>query len=192
MKRAPFAFLIAIAAAALASLFQPQPADAASVYMCAPQRPGVATGPGVFKAPGSSTTYGLNALGCAVASSTDYGDFLAAGFVANPPTQISTGINSRDVDSRIVLPAGARITGITIQETSGGAVTGGVRIGTTSGAVDISAQPYTVGSSALVNVPFTSMAKQVFSSTAAQAIFIQNGTTANQSSIDVTIQYTFF
>lgn len=88
----------------------------------------------------------------------------------------------------MTVPAGAVIDDIFINETAGFAVTGGVKIGTTSGAVDV-AIALAVGANSIQIAPSASILKQVFSTTLTQTLFFQAVTLWNGASVNVEIIY---
>ncbi len=86
------------------------------------------------------------------------------------------------------IPAGCRILGITIQNTTANAVTGGVNIGTTALGNDVlSAQA--VGGNALLTVADASILKHIFSQSASQQLFISAGAAWNSASLTIAIGF---
>lgn len=134
------------------------PAEAGSV-LCRPA--GAATGSqagtigGSTSSVPSGTLYVLNAEGCASIAQQDVGYFKSQGWYAGPNLfSVSlVGITAQTTASNSpVLPAGAYINGIVIQETAGQAVTGGLDIGI-AGSSDASiASAVTCAASCLVSV----------------------------------------
>lgn len=179
-----------VAAAAIAALsFAETPVYAASARMCAPVRSGAAITSRVTN-PNTSTSYNLDGRGCALMSPLDTGYFAAQGFINDPRVLIGYQvIKNTNIGS---LPAGAYIDSITVQETSGAAITGGIDIGTATGGQQIVAAG-TCGASCLISIPDVSMLARVFSSTAPTAIWVQAHTNFTDApAINVTIHYSFF
>jgi hypothetical protein len=94
-------------------------------------------------------------------------------------------------NSAITLPPRAYLIGIVIENTTANAVTGGIKIGTTAGGVDVAAA-IAVGANALVTVSDAAILKRAFSASAAQQIFIDAVTLFNSASLNVTILYSWF
>lgn len=92
-------------------------------------------------------------------------------------------------NSSCVLPANAMINKIIVQNATGNVVTGGLKFGTTAGAVDIVAA-LTVGANALTFVADAALLKQIFSMTATQTIFIDAVVAWASASANVWIVYT--
>lgn len=86
------------------------------------------------------------------------------------------------------LPIGAIIQQIFINETAGNAITGGIKIGTTSGATDV-AIAIAVGANSIQIVSSATILKQVFSTTLTQTLFFQTVTLWNSASVNVEILY---
>lgn len=86
------------------------------------------------------------------------------------------------------LPANTIIEDIFIQETAGNAVTGGIKIGTTSGATDVALAIAVAGSSIQV-VPDALILSNVFSVASPQTLFIQTVTLWNGASVNLKILY---
>jgi hypothetical protein len=97
-------------------------------------------------------------------------------------------INARGLaaKSTISIGAGWTIDAIFFNETASHAVTGGMKIGTTDGGVDVVAAQV-VGSAALGHVPHAAILKRVFSRTAAQTLWIDAVTGWNSAVLDVVI-----
>lgn len=84
------------------------------------------------------------------------------------------------------VPAGYIIENIAIENTTGNAVTGGLKIGTTLGAADIVAAQ-TVGANALLVVPAADVLLQIFSTSVSQTVFIDAVTAFNSASLNIAI-----
>lgn len=164
-------------------------ADAAKVQVCAPSRAGAVLGPSPIKARASGNTYTTDTRGCALVAGADVNDFKAQGFITDPQVAYASQLTAA---GSVVLPASAYIDSITIQETSGAAITGGWKIGTTAGGTDVVAAAV-VGANGLVSVPDVSMLKRVFSSTSPQTLFMGAVTNFTDGpAVNVTVHYSFF
>jgi hypothetical protein len=86
-----------------------------------------------------------------------------------------------------VIPKGYAIEQIVINETGGNAITGGLKIGTTSGATDV-VVALAVGASSLQVILDATLLKRVFSFSADQTLFLQAVAAWNSASIDVYIK----
>jgi hypothetical protein len=83
------------------------------------------------------------------------------------------------------VPLNCRLYGITLQETAGAAVTGGIRIGTTLGGVDVvTAVP--VGANGFVDC---TLLKRLFSATANQTIYVDAVTSWNGANVTIVALY---
>lgn len=89
-------------------------------------------------------------------------------------------------DGTFSVPANHYISEIFINNTTANAVTGGVKIGTTSGATDVLAA-FAVGANAKLYVPTANLLKKWFSTSAAQTCFFQDVTSWNSANLTVTI-----
>ncbi|MGE3832991.1 MAG: DUF2793 domain-containing protein [Parvibaculaceae bacterium] len=125
--------------------------------------------------------------------SQDSGDVIAssdipgAWLAADGTDWLSPGVKrlrAVTADTTISIPAGWAIERIHFAETAGSAVTGGIRIGTTSGASDVVAAQ-TVGANALDAVDEASILKRIFSRSTAQTLFIQAATSWNGASVEL-------
>ena len=92
-------------------------------------------------------------------------------------------------NSSIVLPANAYILGIQVENLTANAVTGGLKIGTTAGGVDVVAA-LTVGASAKTFVLDAALLLRFFSSTAPQTIYLDAVTAWNSAKLNVRVIYT--
>lgn len=178
-------------AGALLALGLASAADAASLIVCQPGRPGVTPGPGQFKAAASGNLYTLDARGCTVAAYTDIGDFNAAGFIQNGAERaiIVSGVTAQAQIG--TLPASAVIRHIIAQETSGHAVTGGLKWGSTAGGTDI-VSGMNVASSGYTVATDASIAKRIFGSSTAAALWVDAVTAWNSANVTVTVIYSYF
>lgn len=98
----------------------------------------------------------------------------------------ATGIAT--ANSSMVLPANAYIQRVIVNNNTANAITGGIKIGSTAGGVDIMAA-MTVGANALVTDIGTGLLKSIFSLSTTQQIFIDAVASWNSASVDVTIIY---
>jgi len=178
--------LAAVSLAPLASV--PAKADA-HILVCAATESGKAEGPRRLTNPNTTTSYVLNSQGCAVISSADAGWFYSQGFTpgANLFSIAKTGITAQDFAS-LVLPAGAYVHNVVVQNTTANAVTGGIKVGTTAGGTDVVAA-LTCGANCYTFVADASLLKRVFSATASQTLSIDAVTAWNSASVDVTVFY---
>lgn len=171
------------------------PADASVTRVCRPAASGASPGPGRWTAPGSGTAYNVDPLGCALISFTDYTDALAAGFRLGPLTQSVglIGVTNNTVPSpaELVLPPGAFIQGIVVENTTANAVTGGVKIGTTSGGTEV-VTALTCGASCLTHVADSAISKRVFSASTPTTLYITAVTSMNSAVLNVTVTYAYF
>ncbi len=83
---------------------------------------------------------------------------------------VSTQANN--ANTTVVIPAGYVILALALQNTNANAVTGGVKIGTTSGATDVVAAQ-AVGANAIIGVADATLLLKLFSMSATQTLFIQ-------------------
>lgn len=192
---------LAVAAAAFLSY---QPAEAASALLCRPDVAGAATGPGIWVAPGTTSSYQLDGRGCGRINFIDIGDARAQGFVSTPGDNYLVGVNfgvtSASAGTSIVpaspftltLPPAAVIKHIIVQETSGSAVTGDMKIGTTSHGQEV-ATGIVVAASSLFAITDASLFKRVFSATAQQTLYFDaRASTWNNAAVSITVIYSFF
>lgn len=192
-------FFGALTAAALAFGLS-APAHAGAV-MCRPQAAATGTQAGqvggALSPVPSGTLYNLNSDGCAAVSNQDLGYFRSQGYY--PGTNLfsvsAVGLTANSTTATSpILPAGAFVTGIVLQETSGHAVTGGVNLGTASaGAQVVSA--FACVASCNEGVTPASILLFAFPATgapAAQQIFVSAVTAWNSASVNVTIFYSLY
>jgi len=86
-------------------------------------------------------------------------------------------------NTTVTVPIGYGIRDLFIRNTTANAVTGGIKVGTTSGATDV-VTALAVGANAFVTIVPT---LRIFSATATQTLFIQAVTAFNSASLDITI-----
>lgn len=190
--------LAATLALAAISLSVPQSAQAANIYLCAPRStsalpPGRVTNPGA-----SGGSYTLNNQGCAVISTanSDAAYFQSQGYTQGPnlfSVTFVTGVMTSTTSVAIapLIPANAAIRDIYINNTTANAVSGGIDIGTTSGAADV-VSAKVCAANCLTFVADAALLKRVFSLTAAQNLFITGHTDAASANLTLTITYSYF
>jgi hypothetical protein len=91
---------------------------------------------------------------------------------------------ANQADTTTVIPAGYMIFAASMVESNTRTVTGGVKVGTTSGAADVVAAQ-AVGSNATVGLADAAILKKMFSATVDQTLFIQPVTSWNLAIVDV-------
>lgn len=190
--------LTAFAFAAFIVAILPMQAQAASQVLCAPAQAGQGSAAQRVTNPNTTTAYQLDNHGCAVIVQADVGYFVSQGYVSGPLMRsltAVTGVLVGNTGAGIVqlpsLPASAFIREIIVQNTTANAVTGGVDIGTTSGAADV-ISALTCGANCLTFVADAALLKRVFSTTAQQALFVLGKTAGNSSNLTITIIYGYF
>ncbi|HUO89145.1 MAG TPA: hypothetical protein VMU08_08220 [Rhizomicrobium sp.] len=198
----PFAKLKAAALAA-ALWLATVPAFAAGQIMCQPSATSGVEGPrtvgGTNSQVPSGTIYSFNGQGCAYIKQQDMGYFTSQGYTAGAslgsivysvPTT-ATGTTSYQIGT---LPPSTYIQQIIVQNTDGSnAVTGGIKMGSTSGGTDIIGTALAVGTSSLVFETDALTLKRVFSSTASQALFAEAVTSWNTpTTVTITVVYGYF
>lgn len=85
-------------------------------------------------------------------------------------------------DTTVIIPAGYAIASCSLINTTANAVTGGVKVGTTSGATDV-VTALAVGASALI--ANTVLSKSIFSATVDQTLFIQSVVAWNSAVVNI-------
>jgi len=191
MKRSALIVLALLAAlAAVPASFTP--ADAAAVRMCAPSRTGAALGPSQWAAT-SSVTYSLNARGCARIQQANVGAAIAAGFSVEPPfgSVAVTGITTSASGNFVDLPAGTFISAITVEETSGTNLAGGIKVGTTNGSAQVVSALGLLASS--VATTSSTLIRASFSRTVDTRLYLDCvSCVLNNSSINMIVVYGYF
>lgn len=94
--------------------------------------------------------------------------------------------NITDGTSGLNVAAGDFINKIAIRNTTANAITGGIKIGTTTGAADV-VLAIAVAGNALITIQDAALLKTMFSTVTSQALFVQTATLWNSASIDVTM-----
>lgn len=106
--------------------------------------------------------------------------FMGAAQVGQVVRRVQSGVVSNTTE---VIPAGYAIRDIFIRNTTANAITGGIKIGTTDGAIDV-VIALAVGANAFtLSVPLI----RQFSATVDQTLFIQTVTAWNSASINYVI-----
>lgn len=95
-------------------------------------------------------------------------------------------LNALAANGTISIPGGFRVMGIAYANTTANAVTGGIKIGTTSGGTDVVAAQ-AVGANAIGTVADADILKRLFSRTAAQTLYIQAVTAWNSASVELSL-----
>jgi hypothetical protein len=159
-----------------------------ALMVCAPSEAGKVLGPARVVAP-SGTQYTTNNRGCAlVTNTTDALGLQAKGFIFDPLAVVAQSVTAART---VTLPAGAAITNILIHELSGGAVTGGVNIGTnTTSLSNSTVSAFTCAANCFSSVTDALIVQKTFSATAPQTLNIQAATSfATGPAFDVIIYY---
>lgn len=89
-------------------------------------------------------------------------------------------------NSTMTIPAGYGILSAYVRNTTANIVTGGIKIGTTSGATDV-VVALAVGASAYLKIPDATLLLGAFSSSVSQTLFVQAVVSWNSASINVTM-----
>lgn len=92
---------------------------------------------------------------------------------------------ANNANTTLVIPFGYMIFGCSMVESNSHAVTGGVKVGTTSGGADVVAAQ-TVNPLAAVGLTDAAILKKMFSATVDQTLFIQPVTSWNSAIVTVT------
>lgn len=103
------------------------------------------------------------------------------------PTRTYTPSNVFSSNGTLFIPLGTNIESITILNTTGNAVTGGIRIGTTAGGADVVAS-LAIPANGLISVSDATILKKAFSNTANQTLFVEAIGAWNSASITVNIK----
>lgn len=107
-------------------------------------------------------------------------------------TKGSVPINGKSVslalsaNGTIVIPQGAVVRSIVIHNKTANAVTGGVKVGTTDGGVDVLAAGAVAASSLVVYNPLIGAANTA----AARTLYVQAVTAWNSAVLDVSVEFT--
>lgn len=99
--------------------------------------------------------------------------------------QIQT-IRGQTANDTVVVPAGFAIQSMTIRNTTANAVTGGVRVGTTDGGVDVVVALAT-GANAIIGIPDATILLKYFSATVDTTLYIQAVAAWNSANLDINI-----
>lgn len=101
-------------------------------------------------------------------------------------TEFKTKLLAKTAAFTFSVPAGYYIKDIFVQNTTANAVTGGLKIGTTLGGVDVVAA-LAVGANALTYVLDAAILLRIFSLTAATTLYFDAVTLFNSASLNVTM-----
>jgi hypothetical protein len=187
----------ALTLAALVAVAAVSEAQAASMWMCAPETPGAAAARLVTN-PNTNNAYGLNAAGCALIQQADIGYFSTQGFTAGAgqnsiifTTGVATGTTNFVIGT---LPAKSYIQQIVFSNAAAAAVTGGISIGSTAnGAQIVAAQAMGAAAppaTADVAVPQASILLSGVSATGVATSLNMAAVTAwNNANVTVTVIY---
>lgn len=189
MRKLLLSSFAAIALALAAYVAAPQPAQAASQFLCAPDVSNASRGPRQVINPNNNHSYNLNSVGCALIGAADLGYFRSQGFTVGP--QIGSIVfNGLTANGQIgTLPASAYIREIIVENLTANAVTGGVGVGKTAAATDI-VTALTCAASCLTFVTDANLKLRVF--TTAQPIFVSAVTAINSAILNVTVVYGYY
>lgn len=88
-------------------------------------------------------------------------------------------------NTTITIPANYYIVGVIINNTTANAVTGGIRVGTTDGGIDV-VVALAVAGNALQAIPDATLLKRLFSTTVSTTLYIQTVTLWNSASLNLT------
>lgn len=190
-------FLAGLAVATALAIL-PQDARANSERMCnaiLPGQGGSRTIGGTNSPVPSQTLYTLDSRGCTIVAQQDIGYFASQGFIQPGSLQsivfttgVLTGTTAVQMPS---LPPSSYIREIIVDNSTANAVTGGIDIGTTSGAADV-VSALTCGANCLTFVADSALLKRVFSKTAQQALFVLGHTAGNSSNLNITVVIGYF
>jgi len=185
--------LFLLAALALALCGSIPRAEAAQVVLCSSVRESNSATRQV-SIPNLSQTYAANAQGCVVANGAGDIAVLSAAGYSEPgksrslifTTGVATGTTSFQIGN---LPAGSYIQQVIYSNTTANAA-GNVSFGTTSGGADVVAAA-ACGANCLTRVTDALLLKSVFSTTAAQPLFISSSAWGS-ANVTVTLVFGYF
>lgn len=95
-------------------------------------------------------------------------------------------IASQTANDTVIIPAGYAIQSMTINNTTANAITGGIRIGTTDGGVDVVVALAT-GANAIIGIPDATILLKYFSTSVDTTLYIQAVVAWNVASLDTNI-----
>lgn len=87
-------------------------------------------------------------------------------------------------NTTVVIPANMTILQIVVENTTGNAIVGGLKIGTTDGGIEVAAA-LTVSASAIIAISSSALSKCVFSTSSATTLYIQAVTLWNSAAINI-------
>lgn len=99
------------------------------------------------------------------------------------PSGYMSPIWAATANTTFTVPAGWMVDDILISNSTANAVTGGVKVGTTNGGIDV-VIAMTVGANFIGHVPDATILKRIFSTTVDTVLYIQAVTLWNSSSLD--------
>ncbi len=105
-----------------------------------------------------------------------------------PVTKYKQSFYAVTAAGNTIIPMGAAIRDIIIVNTTANAITGGLKIGTTSGGTDVVAAQ-AVGANAVIAISDSALLKRFFSLTANQALFFDAVSAWNNASLTIIITY---
>lgn len=95
-----------------------------------------------------------------------------------------TSLAAMTANGTVTIPAGHMIQHVVIQNTTGNAITGGIRVGTTNGGTDV-VVAVAVGASALFAVLDATILKRVFSLSVDTTLYVQAVVAWNSASLNI-------
>lgn len=144
----------------------------------------------------TGNTYTLDAQGCVLAQEADVPWLVSQGFSTGNPLgkglTITTGVAAGTTSFPIgILPKGAFIDQIVLKNLTANAVTGGIAIGSSSGAADIVAAQ-ACGANSLGHVADASILKRVISDSADTMLYATAVTAWNGANVTVSVVFGFY
>lgn len=103
-------------------------------------------------------------------------------------SMLSVKALSQAAAGSIVIPANSFIIAVLIKNNTANAITGGLKVGTTAGGVDVVAA-LTVGASLTLAVAPAALLKAFFNTTQPQTLFFDAVVAWNSANIDITVIY---
>ena len=97
---------------------------------------------------------------------------------------ISNNVLNITANTTAVIPAGYSILQIVVENTTGNAVLGGLKIGTTNGGVEV-AVAVAISASSLFAIPDSTLLKSVFSMSSDTTLYLQAITAWNSANINI-------
>lgn len=125
----------------------------------------------------------VSALGSTVSAVGSTLTAVGSSFSASSPL-IKTTFSGVTGNTTFSVTAGYLIDSVVIENTNANVITGGIKIGTTDGGVDVLAA-LAVGASALYAIPDAALLKRVFSTASNTTLFLQTVTLWNAANLNV-------